>query len=276
MDAHLVEIGRGVFAFLAAERGFGYSNIGLVIDQDGLTVIDTSATPEGGALVRDHMLALTAELELPIKRVIITSSRVPFTGGGDAFRQAAFYSSDETSEELDEPLSPVALRALLPAFASAYHDDFSTRPITHTITTEAWITPSTRGWVLPGESSANLIVQVPGTNAVFAGALASFGVTPLVFAGDPFQWVASLERVAELGQTIIPGHGSVGGTGDIVDLADYLRACISADGDVASLVHGPWDAWTDRRFDEVNVERAARVARGDYALPRSMMALLGW
>ena len=271
-----MEIGRGVFAFANAERGFGHSNVGLIIDADGLTLIDATASPNEGAAIHDQVLALTAELALPVKRVVITSSRIPFTGGGDAFRQAAFYSSDETSEELDDPLDPIALRALLPSFANAYHDDFSTRPITHTITEEAWLTPAARGWVLPGESPANLVVQVPGTDTVFAGALASFGVTPLVFAGDPFAWVRSLDRLLELGRTIVPGHGAVGGAADVGDLADYLRACIASEGDPDAIAAGPWDGWTDRRFDAVNAERAARVARGDFSMPRSMLTLLGF
>lgn len=272
---HLVEIGQGVFAFLNPQRGFGHANVGLVIDADGLTVIDTSATPAEGAEIRERILELTRELALPIRRVVVTSSRIPFAGGTDAFRQAAFYASDETSEELDEPVNPIALRALLPQFAGDYHDEFATRPATHTITDEAWITPAACGVVLPGESLANLVVHVPGTDAVFAGALASFGVTPLVL-GNASDWIRSLEAIEALARTIVPGHGSIGGSRDLRELAGYLRACVDADGDPEAIVEGPWDGWTDRRFDPVNTERAARLARGDFSFPESMLDLLGF
>lgn len=272
---HLVEIGQGVFAFVNPQRGFGHANVGLVIDTDGLTVIDTAATPAEGAEIRDRILELTSSLALPIRRVVVTSSRIPFAGGTDAFRQAAFYASDETSDELDEPVNPIALRSLLPQFAGDYHDDFATRPATHTITDEAWITPAARGVVLPGESLANLVVHVPATDTVFAGALAGFGVTPLVL-GNASDWIRSLETLEGLARTIVPGHGSIGGSRDLQELSGYLHACIAADGDPGAIVAGPWDGWTDRRFDPVNTERAARLARDDYSFPRSMLELLGF
>ncbi|MDA3040264.1 MAG: MBL fold metallo-hydrolase [Actinomycetota bacterium] len=272
---HLVEIGQGVFAFLNPERGFGHANVGLIIDTDGLTIVDCSATPAEGTELRERILELTAALALPIRRVVVTSSRIPFAGGSDAFRQSAFYASDETSDELDEPVNPVALRALLPQFAGDYHDEFATRPATHTITDEAWITAAAHGIMLPGESLANLVVHVPGTDTVFAGALGSFGVTPLVL-GDPFAWMQSLEVLEGLARTIVPGHGSIGGSRDLRELSDYLHACIAADGDPEAMVGGPWDGWSDRRFDPVNTERAARLARGDHSFPQSMLDLLGF
>ena len=45
---------------------------------------------------------------------------------------------------------------------------------------------------LPGEGPANLAVVVAGAGVVFAGALASFGVTPLGHDGDPAAWATSL------------------------------------------------------------------------------------
>ena len=63
---NLVELGQGVFAWTHESPSYGNSNVGLVIDADGLTVIDTTATPDRGAAVRTAIENLTAELELPI------------------------------------------------------------------------------------------------------------------------------------------------------------------------------------------------------------------
>lgn len=271
-----VELGTGVFVFVADDGpGYGRSNVGLVIDGDGLTLIDTAATVPRAHAVRKAVVELTAELELPIKRVVITSSRVPFAGGSWAFWQAAFYGSEATSDQLDSPVNPLALQRLLPDFAEDYHDEFETRKITHTIADAVAITPAAVAVPLPGEAPANLVVQLPGVDAVFAGALASFGVTPLAFDGDPAAWADSCDELLELGRTIVPGHGMPGGAADVTDLRDYLRACVDVDGDPAALPPGPWDQWTDRRFDAVNVERAARLRRGDTETPQAMYELLG-
>ncbi len=272
---NLVELGQGVFAFTNPEVGFGYSNIGLIIDADGLTMIDSASTPEAAHATRRAVLELTAELDLPIKRVTLSSSRIPFSGGSWAFWKAAFYGSEATSDQLDAPLNRDALVRLLPQFAEAFHEEFETRPITHTIEENVWITPAAVAVPLAGESPMNLVVQAPASNVVYAGALASFGVTPLAFDGNPAQWADSLDVIAELGATVVPGHGPPGGAQDLADLRDYLRACVAVDGDVSALPSGPWDDWTDRRFDAVNVERAARLARGDTDPPQAMFELLG-
>lgn len=276
LPVYLVELGQGVLALIDETPGFGNTNIGIVIDEDGLTVVDTVATPSRAMEARIRISELTAELELPIKRVVLTSSRVPFSGGSTTFWQAAFYGSESTSEQLDAPINHQALQRLLPDFAESYHEGFVTRPITHTIADPAWLTPAAVGMPLPGESPANLVVQLPGTDTVFAGALATFGTTPLAFDGDPARWADSLEGLLELGSTVVPGHGPPGGAADVADLVGYLRACVEVDGDTNGLPAGPWDQWTDRRFDAVNVERAARLARGDGETPNEMFKLLGF
>ena len=274
-DMHLVELGTGVFSWIDPVARFGNSNVGLVIDADGLTVIDTTATPARGAAAANAIAGLTAQLELPIRRVVLTSSRVAFSGGGSAFWQAAFYGSDDTSDQLDQPANPDAFRRLLPHLADAYDAEFTTRPVTHTVSEPAWLSGAAQGLPLPGESPTNLAVHVPGADVVFAGALASFGVTPLAYDGDPLRWIESLQEIRDLAATVVPGHGSPGGRADVDDLIGYLVACVEAAGDPGRIPAGPWDTWADRRFDRVNVERAARLAGGDNTVPTAMFELLG-
>lgn len=273
---NLVELAQGVFAFVDPSPRFGRSNVGMVIDTDGLTVFDTTATPAQGFAVRHQILELTASLELPIKRVVLSSSRIPFSGGGHPFFASAFFGSDVTSDQLDAPTNPEAFRRLLPEHAADYDDEFTTRPITHTVSAEVWLTDATHAVPLAGESGANLVLRVDGAKTVFAGALASFGVTPLVYDGDPEAWIRSLDLLSATGATIIPGHGMPGGQADLADLAGYLQACVDAKGEPAKIRPGPWDQWSDRRFDPVNVERAAALARGVDEVPQAMFALLGF
>ena len=126
-----------------------------------------------------------------------------------------------------------------------------------------------------GQQATNLTVQVPGTDIVFAGALAAFGVTPIAFDGDPAGWAEALDGVIELGRIIVPGHGPVGGIDEVVALQAYLWACVEAAGDPTAIPEGPWDDWAGRHWDEVNVERAALLAAGDDRPPPSMLRVLG-
>src|SRR5262249_20659038 len=109
----------------------------------------------------------------------------------------------------------------------------------------------------------------------FAGGLCSFGVTPLAFQGDPAAWADVLDVVVELADVIVPGHGKVGGADEVRALQGYLRACVDARGDVGAIPPGPWDGWTEREQDVINVERAAMLARGDQSMPPSMLKAIG-
>jgi glyoxylase-like metal-dependent hydrolase (beta-lactamase superfamily II) len=271
----LVDLGPGVYAFLHPRPRFGDTNVGLVVDGDGLTLIDTTATPDRATDLERMVRDFTGELGLPLRRVVLTSSRIPFSGGSEVFRLAAFYGSEATSEQLDAPVNLTAIRALLPHLAGSYTEEFTTRPITHTVDTPAWLTSAALGVPLPGESPSTLVVQVPGVDAVFAGAACTFGVTPLAFDADLEAWAAGLDELNGLGRTVVPGHGSVGGRADVADLRDYLQACVEADGRPERLASGPWDRWTNPEFHPVNIERAARLARGDDSVPTSLLELLG-
>ncbi len=218
---------------------------------------------------------LTAELGLRLKRVVLTSSRIPFTGGSSVFWRAGFYGSEAVSDQLDEPVNPQVLARLMPQHAAAFDRDFETRPVTHTISEMARLTEAALVHLLPGEGPMNTVVQVPAADVVFLGALGSFGVTPLAFDGDPAAWAASLEQAASLGSMLVPGHGMPGGEREIEMQRNYLLACVAAQGDPSAIGPGPWDTWTDRRFDGVNVERAFRLAQGDTATPDAMYRLLG-
>lgn len=269
----LIELGTGVFALVRPEVGFGESTIGLVIDADGLTVIDTGSTPVRGRVARSTIEALTAELELPLKRALVTSSRVPFTGGSALFWRAGFYGTEATSDDLDQPVNHLAIRRLLPHLAAAYPDSFETRPVTHTIDEAVWLTPSIRTLPVTGEAQSNLVAHLPGVDTIFLGALGSFGTRPLAFAGNPAAWSRQLRSLVDFASTFVPGHGMVGGRSDVTALADYLDACVAADGGVVPT--GPWESWANAEFDAINSERSARLARGDGSVPVSMLKLLG-
>ena len=108
-----------------------------------------------------------------------------------------------------------------------------------------------------------------------AGAMCCFGVTPLAFDGDPAAWADALDGLVDLAGIVVPGHGPPGGTSEIRDLQAYLRACVTADGDPAAIGPGPWDEWSGRQWDEVNVALAAMLAAGDRGVPPSMLRAAG-
>jgi len=275
-EHNLIELGDGVFSLCAPVPRFGLSNIGVVVEPDGVVLIDCGATPRQGHAVWRMLQHITGSAEPTVKQVIVSSSRAAFTGGSSVFRSSAFLGTTPTSDELDTPADPGMFRRLLPHLANDYPDDFTTRPITHTVDETTWISDKVLLTALSGEATGNLVASVPSAGVHFLGALGTFGVTPLMFDGDPHQWMASLDALTGDTYLLIPGHGPPGGAADASDLAHYLQACIDAEGNIDKLAEGPWQLWSDRRFDEVNIERAHLLSLDDHALPSKMFELLGF
>jgi glyoxylase-like metal-dependent hydrolase (beta-lactamase superfamily II) len=248
----------------------GVTNAGIVVEADGITVVDTLI---GGS--RTEACASAVEsIGVPVRRVVLTSSHVPYVGGAGRFRLAAVYGTSQISAHLDQPPNIAGYRQLYPDIADEF-EEIAARAVSHVVVDAAWLTPAIIAVPTTGQIEQNLVVQVPGAGVVFAGAMCSFGVRPLAFDGDPAAWADALDRIVELGDLIVPGQGPVGSPADVAILQQYLRACVDADGDARRVGTGPWERWACPEFDLVNVERAAMLTRGERVVPPSMRPLLG-
>lgn len=270
-EPELQALAQGVYAWIHPSPGWGRPNAGAVIDADGVTVIDTLCVPSQYGPFGDAVEALG----FPIRRIALTGDHIEFVGGTARFAMAAVIGSPATSAHLDQPPDPAVYRRLFPELAGEFDDEMRTRPVTHIVDEPAPLTPALFGVPVAGQAPTNLVVLVPEADVLFAGAMAWFGVTPLAFDGDPSAWADALDELADTAATIVPGHGPIGGPGQLRELAGYLRACAAADGDPSRIGSGPWDGWVGREWDEVNVERAAMLARGDRAVPPSMLRAAG-
>jgi cyclase len=261
----------GVYCWLQLPSRLGRANAGVVVDEDGITLIDALAVPSQ----YEPFAADVEALGFPIRRLVLTSSHIEFAGGTVRFRLPGVYGSPQVSAHLDQAADPGVLRRLVPELAEEIDDDVTTRTVSHVVDAAVQLTPATAVFPMSGELEESLVVLVPGADVLFAGAACSFGVTPLCYQGDPATWADALDELAAMATVIVPGHGDVGGEEEVRDLQAYLRACVTAAGDVSRLAPGPWESWTGREHDVVNVERAAMLSRGDDGIPRSLLTRLG-
>ena len=270
----LHELADGVFVWLLAGGETGVANAGVIVEDDGLTVVDT-------LMVRSQwepFAAAVDELGLPVRRCVLTHAHIDHVGGTRAFPAAAVYATPATSWALDQPMPVDAYKAFMSAFAEEFDDlaEVGTRPVTHEVDGAASLTPRVELLTAAGHTAGDLIVLVEDVDVCFAGDLCFFGVTPLAFQGDPAAWADTLDVISDLADVIVPGHGPVGGATEVRDLQAYLRACVAAAGDPTRIGAGPWDAWIDREErDAINVERAALLATGRDEMPQSMLRAIG-
>ncbi len=267
----LTALAPGVFAWLPDDSASTHStNVGVIIADDGLTVVDSALTC---ALAEPVAAALAELTELPVKRLLLTGSHIDLVGGAAAFPLAGIYGSAQTSAHLDQEPSPDTWKQLHPAVDD--FDEQTSRPVSHVVTEAAHLCPASIAVPMRGPQFENLCVQVPAANVVFSGCLTAFGSTPLGFEADFEAWIAALDQLKTMGEIFVPAHGNVGGVEEVDDLASYLQACLGARGDVARLGDGPWTSWANQHFHPINVERASMLASGDPSPPPSMLRLLG-
>lgn len=267
----LIEVGDGVWAWPAEDCGADHPNAGVVLDDDGITVVDSLLVPSQARPFAEAVEALGS----PVRRLVLTTSHLQAAGGSSVFPRPAVYGTAQISAHLDQPPDLGVLHRLHPARAHELDQDWRTRPVTHVVGEQTALTPSVVVVPVCGDLEENLVVVAPRAGVVFAGGVASFGVTPLAFQADPARWADTLSGLPELGTTVVPGCGPIGGETELIALAAYLYACVDADGDPGAIPPGPWDAWADRANDEVNVERAALLAAGDTRIPPSMLRRVG-
>lgn len=271
MTHSLVPLAAGVYAWLADAPSPSATNSGVVLAEDGVTVIDAGAAPSSAALLAVAVGELTT---LPVRRLVLTGSHIDLVGGASAFPLAAVYGSAQTSDHLDQPPNPEAWKRMHPSFAGEF-DELPARPVSHVVTEAAHLCPASIAVPSGGPQFENLVVQVPSANVVFAGSVASFATVPLGFEADFITWVSHLEAIAGYGEIFVPAHGPVGGKEELQELINYLRACTEAGGSVANLADGPWTSWQNQQFHDVNVERAHMLAQGDPSPPPAMLRMLG-
>lgn len=271
MSGSLETIAPGVYAWLDDAPRHGHPNAGVVIAEDGITVIDALTTPRQAQPLADSIAGLT---ETPIRRLVLTGSHIDFVGGAGAFPLAAVYGSSQTSDHLDQPGDPHVWTALHPEHAADFVE-LTTRTVSHTVVQPAHLCPASIAVPVSGFQFENLAVQVPGVDVVFLGALARFGTTPLGFDADFANWIDTLRTVRSWGQIFVPGHGSVGGIEQVDELIAYLEACCDAGGERDRLAAGPWSSWIDAGFHEINVQRAAMLQSGDQSPPPALLRLVG-
>ena len=123
---------------------------------------------------------------------------------------------------LDQPPNVDGYRRLFPAWADEFDDEFTTRPISHTVDAAAWLTTVVCAVPRPGRWRRTSCCSVPTADVLFAGAMCSFGTTPNAFDGDPGGWADALGDLGEMATTIVPGIGPVGGADDVLALQAYL------------------------------------------------------
>lgn len=210
----VVEVAPNVFVHPGRQEDFtplnlgGLANLGFVIGERSVAVIDTGGSREEGA---ELLAAIRARTDLPVSHVIDTHVHPDHLLGNVAFREtgAVIVGHVRLAERLAEagPFYLASLRRLIgPAFAGTELVT-PTQAVSDTATIDlGGRTLELRAWPT-AHTNTDLTVLDTATGTLFTGDLLFVERLPVV-DGSLLGWLAALDALERLpARRAVPGHG---------------------------------------------------------------------
>lgn len=219
-EPRLEEIAEGVHAFLQPDGGWCLSNAGLLVERGGSVLVDTAATEARARRLRALAVKVAAA---PPKVIVNTHSHGDHTFGNFVFPEALVMGHERTRREAEE--AGMHLTRLWPQVD--WGDVELVLPhltFTGRVTMQLGEHDVELHSFGPAHSGCDTVVWMPRRRVLFAGDLVMSGVTPFVLTGSVSGLRSAVARLREFdAQTIVPGHGPVGGP-ELLDTTErYLN-----------------------------------------------------
>ncbi|HWO73504.1 MAG TPA: MBL fold metallo-hydrolase [Dehalococcoidia bacterium] len=286
----LREVAPDTFAYLQHDGSWGISNAGFLAGDEGLLVIDATMV---ASMAQAFIEQIRRVSDKPFRHLINTHSHPDHTGGNRLFAGAEIIAHRICREEMARQAEPRAggesrpgpLAAIprtpalqrmfdLVAADSGRHIPLPTLTYDDRLTLHYGQTEVELLYYGPAHTFGDTLVYFPQSKVLFAGDVAFFYAMPLV-TGKVGGWLKVIDRIRELDvETIVPGHGPVGGRQELEDereyfefLMDQSRRCFErglAPEEAAKEIDlGPYREWPEAERFAANVIVAYRELRGE-------------
>jgi glyoxylase-like metal-dependent hydrolase (beta-lactamase superfamily II) len=228
--AEVRQLGPNVFAFMQAGGpgvvAQGVSNAGIIVGDDHVMVIDATGAPL-------HAKALIAAAQKvgggrPIRRLLNTHHHGDHVNGNQFFGSIEIVSHPYCRQEV---IKAVAATPAKWDRRDGYADGTEARKLVPPNTTvdgnfvyHYGDMPVEVQFVGPAHTYGDLMVYIPKYKALFASDVGFFYVAPFAHNAHVGKWLDLTDRIAKMDvDTIVPGHGPIGGKKEMAEMAEYFR-----------------------------------------------------
>jgi glyoxylase-like metal-dependent hydrolase (beta-lactamase superfamily II) len=236
----LHDLGRGCYAYLQPDGGWGWSNAGLIVDGEENLLVDTlfdvPLTHEMLSTMRDAVPAAAN-----IKSLVNTHANGDHTFGNQLVAGAQIIATKATVEDMR--LRPPSVIAELVRNRAQFGDGgklfyelmgrhFQFEDIVYTYPNRTFegeldlrVGDKTVKLlhVGPAHTRGDTLVYVPQDKTVFAGDILFVGGHPVIWAGPVGNWIKACDSI--LGwdvEVVVPGHGPITDKSGIRTFREYL------------------------------------------------------
>ncbi|MEV7559745.1 MBL fold metallo-hydrolase [Streptomyces sp. NPDC089795] len=216
------EIADNVYAYVQGDGGWCLNNAGLIAGGNGQSLlVDTVATERRARALRAEVLRLVPR---PPRALVNTHFHGDHTFGNHLFPEAVVIAHEQTRAMMD--LAGLHLTGLWPDVC--WGDLELTLPdVTYrdALTLHIGGVRAELFHAGPAAHTTNdTAVWLPEQRVLFAGDLVMSGTAPFCLMGSVSGSLAAMERLRALGaETVVPGHGPVGGPELIDANVAYFR-----------------------------------------------------
>jgi cyclase len=234
----LVDLGRGGYAWLQPDGGWGWSNAGLVTSGDQALLVDTLFDVRLTAEMLGAMKR--AEPKARIDQLVNTHSNGDHCNGNELVKGAQIIASKATADELahESPRMMTALMKQAPnmgevgefflyCFGAFHFEEVNQTLPTRTFEGALDLTVGDKRVHLkqvgPAHTRGDTIVHVPADRLVFTGDILFIEGHPIIWAGPVGNWIDACNYIASLDVDIaVPGHGPITDKRGVLAVRDYL------------------------------------------------------